>query len=583
MKFRKHDIQNVDPETAERIMAEHPADWQMDRVLEKSLRRAKKAETVSADVPRRFSARAIAAFACAGLVLAGGTVMFFSYRSAKNGYRAPNDPASAVEENNTPVAEQPLSTIDGTIDLVHEEDGITVFGLTPSKDGVEEFAQRAYEEGSHPVHYSAVDITGLDVILANLRAIRDNTAPYYNVTPKEITEKFGFRVFKNEDNCESYLLTENAVCVLGCGFGGLGTTSFAVADLDPSTEGYELYYTYSWGSGILRSQVDMIGLADLSQPLDLNRYPYTIPHINMVLRNENGRLITCAAAANGGNITSFVDMNLAAGEKTGEFIMQDNRLVYKPLYADPVTTATTAKPEVTTNTEPPVTTTAVTTVISPPVQTTTEPQVSRPMDALLFDVVDRNGKVADYGGDVQAFLALAAEQQLHLPDGDWTQIVPKEIEQKYDFRIFRRDAGISADCFLVRNGRITKLGESSGRCGITQLALADIDNNGTPELYYAYLWGSGTTDLQDPGNTELGLDGYDFSTGKVFRLGHWQEEEIELLPGPFSLYPKSDALYLCDHTNKHCDHQNGYCCRNGNTITAQIVADESGIHLKTFG
>lgn len=581
MKFRKHDIQTVDPETAERIMAEHPADWQMDRVLEKSLRRAKKAETVSADVPRRFSARAIAAFACAGLALAGGMTMFFSYRSAQNGYRTPIDPASAVEENNTPVAEQPLSTID----LVYEEDGITVFGLTPSKDGVEEFAQRAYQEGSHPVHYSSVDLTGLDVVLANLRAIRDNTAPYYNVTPKEITEKFGFRVFKNKDNCESYLLTENAVCVLGCGFGGLGTTSFAVADLDPSTEGYELYYTYSWGSGIHRSQVGVIGLADLSQPLDLdlNRYPYTMPNIDMVLHNENGRLITCVASANESTLTSFVDMNLAAGEKTGEFIMQDGRLIYKPLYADPVTTTETTKPHVTTATEPHVSTTTeseshvtttVTTVISPPVQTTAEPQVSRPMDAVIFDVVDSEGKVADYGGDVQAFLALAAKQQLHLPDGDWTQIVPKEIEQKYDFRIFRRDAGISADCYLERNGRITKLGESFGLSGIGQLALADIDNNGTPELYYVYLWGSGIT--------HLGLDGYDFSTDKVFELGHWNEEEIEFLPGPFSLYPKSDALYLCDHTNKHCDHQNGYCCRNGNTITAQIVADESGFHLEKF-
>lgn len=59
---------------------------------------------------------------------------------------------------------------------------IIIFQMNPSKEGVAEFLARSdAPKGSY-----------------------DNDE-LYNITPQEITTQFGFRIFKFDQNCESYL------------------------------------------------------------------------------------------------------------------------------------------------------------------------------------------------------------------------------------------------------------------------------------------------------------------------------------------------------------------------------------------
>ena len=110
---------------------------------------------------------------------------------------------------------------------------IEIFPLTSSDDKVDRFLELLGE----------VPYTGYD----NDR--------FYNVSPSELSEKYGFNIFKLDlpfnilkldQSCCSYLMYEDKIYSLGSSFGGYGTTSFAVADINK--DGLkELYFTYSWG------------------------------------------------------------------------------------------------------------------------------------------------------------------------------------------------------------------------------------------------------------------------------------------------------------------------------------------------
>ena len=76
--------------------------------------------------------------------------------------------------------------------------------------------------------------------------------PLRNVTPEEVLETTGCRIFKDPDSCESYLADGERCSVLGTGFGGYGFTSAVPWDYDGNGT-VDLLYTYSWGSGMHRS------------------------------------------------------------------------------------------------------------------------------------------------------------------------------------------------------------------------------------------------------------------------------------------------------------------------------------------
>ncbi|RAU96393.1 hypothetical protein [Paenibacillus sp. YN15] len=74
----------------------------------------------------------------------------------------------------------------------------------------------------------------------------------YNITPEYIKENSDYRIFKYDTSAASFLLYKDKVYPLGQWLGGFGLTSMALADLDGDGR-QELYFTYSWGSGLHRS------------------------------------------------------------------------------------------------------------------------------------------------------------------------------------------------------------------------------------------------------------------------------------------------------------------------------------------
>ena len=115
---------------------------------------------------------------------------------------------------------------------------ITPFSMSPSKDNVQEFWD-----------------SKMPLVLKN-----STVDKLYNITPKEITDKYGFRLYKFEDNYETYIEYNDSVYLVGEGIGGRGTVSFAVADMDMNGTD-ELYFTHSYGSGL---HIVDIGVFDLS-------------------------------------------------------------------------------------------------------------------------------------------------------------------------------------------------------------------------------------------------------------------------------------------------------------------------------
>ena len=80
--------------------------------------------------------------------------------------------------------------------------------------------------------------------------------PLRDMTPEEVLETTGCRIFKDPDSCEFYLADGERCSVLGTGFGGYGFTSAVPWDYDGNGT-VDLLYTYSWGSGMHRSHLSL--------------------------------------------------------------------------------------------------------------------------------------------------------------------------------------------------------------------------------------------------------------------------------------------------------------------------------------
>lgn len=95
---------------------------------------------------------------------------------------------------------------------------------------------------------------GVDAFLALQKDFNSgyDTDKCYNITPQFISENSEYSIFKYDKSAASFLLYKGVVYPLGEWFGGFGVTSMALADIDNDGDS-ELYFTYSWGSGLHRS------------------------------------------------------------------------------------------------------------------------------------------------------------------------------------------------------------------------------------------------------------------------------------------------------------------------------------------
>lgn len=109
---------------------------------------------------------------------------------------------------------------------------IVTFQMVPSSNGVEDYIEQVFGDDYD----------------------EENAGGYYNVVPEDISNDYGFSIFKNDFSGYSELVYDNKKYTLGEWVGGPGVTSFAIADLNEDSE-FEIYFTYSYGSGEPRSEV----------------------------------------------------------------------------------------------------------------------------------------------------------------------------------------------------------------------------------------------------------------------------------------------------------------------------------------
>lgn len=107
----------------------------------------------------------------------------------------------------------------------------TCVGVVPIKEGTEEFERRL---GERPGFLKGDEC--------------------FQITPAFIKQQSDYRIFKFQQTKASYLLYKDKTYKLGECFGGSGLDDVMLADLNKDGKD-ELYFTYSWGSGIHRSQV----------------------------------------------------------------------------------------------------------------------------------------------------------------------------------------------------------------------------------------------------------------------------------------------------------------------------------------
>ena len=173
--------------------------------------------------------------------------------------------------------------------------GIEVFQLAPSDYKVQEF---------------------LDILGERPKTYDDDKC--YNIIPVDISEKYGFNVFKYNMSCSSYLLYEDTIYTLGESFGGYGVTAFAVADLNKDGM-KELYFTYSWGSGIHRSQVGYFDTATKT----VTCFKDSNANSDMSFYVDFGTLMVCNAEV---RAESFVDLKTINLIKVGELRFEDDQI-----------------------------------------------------------------------------------------------------------------------------------------------------------------------------------------------------------------------------------------------------------------
>ncbi len=139
----------------------------------------------------------------------------------------------------------------------------------------------------------------------------------YHITPDDIKDHSAFRIYKFDQSCASFLQYEGKAYPLGEFFGGTGVDGFALADLT-GDGAYELYFTFSWGSGMHRSQVGYFDPATKAvTAFEVSFYGED----SMLTLDGNGNLQVSHADIRYGmdDLSAYVSFDMAAGVPLGSF------------------------------------------------------------------------------------------------------------------------------------------------------------------------------------------------------------------------------------------------------------------------
>lgn len=144
----------------------------------------------------------------------------------------------------------------------------------------------------------------------------------FNITPDIISENSSYSIFKYSSSTASFVMYDNNVYPLGEYFGGLGVTSLALADLNKDKQ-YELYFTFSWGSGLHRSQIGYFDPA--SKQVNILGYSHNDKDM-MLTKSDEGDLIVNEAIV---EPSSFTDFTVKSGDMVGTLLKEGDDIVLK--------------------------------------------------------------------------------------------------------------------------------------------------------------------------------------------------------------------------------------------------------------
>lgn len=143
----------------------------------------------------------------------------------------------------------------------------------------------------------------------------------YNITPDFVADNSDYSIFKYNNSTESFILYDGEIYSIGTCFGGFGITSMALADLDKD-ETYELYYTFSWGSGLHRSHVGYF------EPINKEIHVFeddALLNSDMILTvNNSGDLCVNSATL---DMDDFVNFTIRAQDFIGTLDFDGNQVV----------------------------------------------------------------------------------------------------------------------------------------------------------------------------------------------------------------------------------------------------------------
>lgn len=164
---------------------------------------------------------------------------------------------------------------------------------------------------------------GVDAFLALQKDFKSgyDTDKCYNITPESMKENSDYQIFKYDKSSASFLLYGGEVYPLGEWFGGLGVTSMALADMDSDGES-ELYFTYSWGSGLHRSHAAYFN----PSAKEIVILPYTHLNEDMTLvDNRDGSLSLYEAAIS--NMADFANFDTERADFISDIVYANGQIL----------------------------------------------------------------------------------------------------------------------------------------------------------------------------------------------------------------------------------------------------------------
>ena len=142
---------------------------------------------------------------------------------------------------------------------------------------------------------------------------------------------------------------------------------------------------------------------------------------------------------------------------------------------------------------------------------TAEPEIPV-TDLVLLWAEDRDGENAQEG--VEKFRKAATEQGLlnnsYLQKAAYYNAAPKQLEELTGVAFFKRSDENGVNDYLMYRGTAYEACRCFGDVGVCQIAVADLNSDGKPEVYYTSLSGSGITSVT--------IHCFDTATAKISEL-----------------------------------------------------------------